>query len=147
MENMHLQFVRLQNGIDLPLPAYTTNGAAGMDIVSAERTMVHVGKTKVISTGWAVEIPEGFEIQIRSRSGLAAKQSVFVLNSPGTIDSDYRGEIKIILRNEGNTPFYVYRGDRIAQLVLAPVLRAKPSEAFSLSHTVRGDGGLGSTGR
>lgn len=141
-----LKFKRLPNGEDMPTPSYTSSGAAGMDLSAAESATVTQGKTSVVRTGFAVEVPEGYELQVRSRSGLAAKHGVFVTNGPGTIDSDYRGEIMVIL--SGSTPaiFNIERGDRIAQLVLAPVTKAVPVEVDELSSTDRGTSGLGSTG-
>lgn len=118
-----------------------------MDVTSADTTMLAPGHRKMISTGFAVECPEGYEVQVRSRSGLAAKHGVFVLNSPGTIDSDYRGEILVILENTGDKFFDIERGDRIAQLVVAPVTQAFVREVDELSSTDRGVGGCGSTGR
>jgi dUTP pyrophosphatase len=148
-----LKLKRLPNGEGLPLPTYTTPGAAGMDICSAESMPLRRGETKVVKTGFAVEVPEGYELQIRSRSGLAARNAVFVTNGIGTIDSDYRGELMVILSRVGGLGdlelfdlFEIKRGDRIAQLVLVPVTQAKVEEVEELSTTVRGSGGLGSTG-
>ncbi|MGH6615983.1 dUTP diphosphatase [Sphingomonas sp.] len=138
---------RLPHGADLPLPAYATHGAAGMDVVSAEDTTLAPGGRAAVATGFAIAIPEGFEVQVRPRSGLALKYGVTCLNTPGTIDSDYRGEVKIILANLGTEPFVIARGDRIAQLVPAPVQRALLDEVENLDDTVRGTGGFGSTGR
>ena len=142
-----LKLKRLPHGEGLPLPSYTTPGAAGMDIASAESIKLFHGNTARLATGFAVEVPEGFELQIRSRSGLAAKHGVFVTNGIGTIDSDYRGELIVILSHLGRNAHQIERGDRIAQLVLAPVVRASVAEVAALSETVRGEGGLGSTGR
>lgn len=137
---------RLPHGQGLPLPAYATAGAAGMDVVSAEDVVIAPGARHAVATGLAMAIPPGFEIQVRPRSGLALRHGITVPNTPGTIDSDYRGELKVILINHGTTPFEVVRGDRIAQLVLAPVTRASWLEADSLDQTDRGEGGFGSTG-
>lgn len=128
------------------VPEYKTAGAAGCDLISNENTWIGGHAWRVISTGLYVEIPRGFEGQVRSRSGLAAKNGVFVLNSPGTIDSDYRGEIKVILSNMNTDPFIVKKGDRIAQLVFSRVIQASFERSTNLSNTDRGDGGLGSTG-
>jgi dUTP pyrophosphatase len=137
---------RLPHGVDLPLPAYATHGAAGMDVVAAEDAVIAPGARHAVATGFAMAIPEGFEVQVRPRSGLALKHGVTCLNTPGTIDSDYRGEVKIILANLGDVPFAIARGDRIAQLVPAPVQRATLDEVVSLDQTMRGAGGFGSTG-
>ncbi|WP_066793349.1 dUTP diphosphatase [Sphingomonas soli] len=137
---------RLPHGEDLPLPAYATDGAAGMDVVAAEDWVLAPGQRHAVATGFAMAIPEGFEVQVRPRSGLALKHGVTCLNTPGTIDSDYRGEVKVILANLGDTPFTIARGDRIAQLVPAPVQRAGLEEVGSLDETARGSGGFGSTG-
>jgi len=137
---------RLPHGEDLPLPAYATDGAAGMDVVSAEDVDLAPGARHAVATGLAVAIPAGYEIQVRPRSGLALKHGVTVPNTPGTIDSDYRGEVKVIMINHGNESFAIRRGDRIAQLVLAPVTRGTWVEADTLDHTARGEGGFGSTG-
>ena len=137
---------RLPHGEGLPLPAYATSGAAGMDVVSAEDVVITPGARHAVATGLAVAIPQGFEIQVRPRSGLALKHGITVPNTPGTIDSDYRGELKVILINLGNEPFTVQRGDRVAQLVLAPVVQAAWDEVAELDATDRGAGGFGSTG-
>ncbi len=137
---------RLANGADLPLPAYATAGAAGMDVVAAEALTLAPGARHAVATGFAIAIPDGFELQVRPRSGLALKHGITCLNSPGTIDSDYRGEVKIILANLGDAPFAIARGDRIAQLVPAAVQRATLNEVTSLDETERGMGGFGSTG-
>jgi dUTP pyrophosphatase len=138
---------RLPHGEGLPLPAYATAGAAGMDVVAAEELVIAPGARHAVATGFAIAIPEGFEVQVRPRSGLALKHGVTCLNTPGTIDSDYRGEVKVILANLGDAPFPIRRGDRIAQLVPAPVLRAELCEVETLDATERGSGGFGSTGR
>ena len=137
---------RLPNGGGLPLPAYASTGAAGMDIVAAESLRLAPGARHAVVTGFAISIPEGYEVQVRPRSGLALKHGVTCLNTPGTIDSDYRGEVKVILANLGDEPFGIARGDRIAQLVPAPVQRATLDEVEELDDTDRGSGGFGSTG-
>ena len=137
---------RLPHGAGLPLPAYATSGAAGMDVVSAEEVTIAPGARHAVATGLAVAIPEGYEIQVRPRSGLALKHGITVPNTPGTIDSDYRGELKVILINLGTEPFAIARGDRVAQLVLAPVVQAAWDEVEELDATERGEGGFGSTG-
>lgn len=137
---------RLPGNDDLPLPAYATAGAAGMDVVSAEDVDLAPGARHAVATGLAMAIPEGFEIQVRPRSGLALKHGVTVPNTPGTIDSDYRGELKVIMINLGAETFSISRGDRVAQLVLAPVTRATWLEVETLDETARGAGGFGSTG-
>lgn len=129
------------------IPTYMTKGSSGMDLYSAEEKIIPPGKWEVISTGIAVEIPYGYEGEVRSRSGLAKNYGIFVLNSPGTIDSDYRGEVKVILMNLGNEPFKVNIGDRIAQLVISPITRVEIFEVEELSNTERNDGGFGHTGR
>ncbi len=136
-------------GNDLPLPAYQTEGSAGMDLAAAidEAITIPHGEWRLISTGLTMAIPRGFEGQVRPRSGLALKHGVTVLNAPGTIDSDYRGEVKVALINHGKEPFVVRRGERIAQLLIAPVTRAAWAPAESLDTTGRGAGGYGSTGR
>ena len=138
---------RLPHGDDLPLPVYATAGAAGMDVVAAEALTLAPGARHAVATGFAIAIPEGYEVQVRPRSGLALKHGVTCLNTPGTIDHDYRGEVKVILANLGDQPFEIARGDRIAQLVPAPVQRATLDEVAELDDTDRGSGGFGSTGR
>lgn len=137
---------RLANGDGLPLPAYETAGAAGMDLRAAETTILPPGARCLMPTGFAIALPEGHEAQVRPRSGLAVKHGVTVLNAPGTIDCDYRGEIKVPLINHGTEPFDIARGDRIAQMVVAPVTRAMLIEADELDGTARGSGGFGSSG-
>ena len=137
---------RLPHGQGLDLPAYATEGAAGMDIVSAEDVTLASGARHAVATGLSVAIPAGYEIQVRPRSGLALKHGISVPNTPGTIDSDYRGELKVILINHGAEPFAIARGDRVAQLVLAPVTQAAWNEVADLDETERGAGGFGSTG-
>ena len=138
---------RLPHGEGLPLPAYATDGAAGMDVVAAEGLILPPGGRHAVATGFAIAIPVGYEVQVRPRSGLALKHGVTCLNTPGTSDSDYRGEVKVILANLGDTDFPVRRGDRIAQLVPAPVQHAALDEVDCLDETVRGAGGFGSTGQ
>ena len=138
---------RLPHGAGLPLPAYATAGAAGMDVVAAEDWTLEPGGRRAVATGFALAIPAGYEVQVRPRSGLALKHGITCLNTPGTIDSDYRGEVKVILVNLGQEPFAVQRGERIAQLVPAPVQRAELAEVAELDATDRGSGGFGSTGR
>jgi dUTP pyrophosphatase len=137
----------LPHGVGLPHPIYATEGAAGMDVVAAEDVVLPPGGRHAVATGFAMAIPPGYEVQVRPRSGLALKHGVTCLNTPGTIDSDYRGEVKIILANLGDAPFTVARGDRIAQLVPAPVQRATVEVRDALDDTARGSGGFGSTGR
>lgn len=136
----------LPHGEGLDLPAYATEGAAGMDVVSAEDVVLPPGGRHAVATGLSFAIPHGFEIQVRPRSGLALKHGITVPNTPGTIDSDYRGELKVILINHGAADFNIRRGDRVAQLVLAPVTRAAWLPVDELDETVRGEGGFGSTG-
>ena len=137
---------RLAHGADLPLPAYATDGAAGMDVLAAEDVTLAPGARHAVATGLALAIPPGFEIQVRPRSGLALKHGIAVANTPGTIDSDYRGELKVILINHGAHKFEIRRGDRVAQLVLAPITQATWLEVDELDETTRGEGGFGSTG-
>jgi dUTP pyrophosphatase len=138
--------MRLPHGEGLDLPAYATAGAAGMDVISAEDVTIAPGGRHAVATGLALAIPDGYEVQVRPRSGLALKHGISLPNSPGTIDSDYRGELKIIVINHGSEDFVFRRGDRVAQLVLAPVTRAAWVEVSSLDETARGAGGFGSTG-
>ena len=144
---IRIAITRLPHGEGLPLPSYATGGAAGLDIVAAEEVTLAPGQRHAVATGFAIAIPAGYEGQVRPRSGLALNHGVTCLNTPGTIDSDYRGEVKVILVNLGTEPFEVKRGMRIAQLVPAPVLRADFAEVDSLDPTHRGTGGFGSTGR
>ena len=139
---------RLPEGEGLPLPLYMSDGAAGADVVAAvtEDLVLAPGARALVPTGFALEVPAGYEVQVRPRSGLALKSGVTCLNSPGTIDSDYRGPVGVILVNHGDQPFVVRRGDRIAQLVVAPVSRASFGEAGVLAASARGAGGFGSTG-
>jgi dUTP pyrophosphatase len=147
MNTIRIAIKRLAHGDGLPLPAYTTDGAAGMDVVAAEALTLAPGARHAVATGFAMAIPEGYEVQVRPRSGLALKYGITCLNTPGTIDSDYRGEVKVILANLGSEPFEIVRGERIAQLVPAPVQRADMDEVADLDDTARGSGGFGSTGR
>ena len=130
------------------LPKYETNGSSGMDLAANINSIINIepGNTAIIPTGLALSIPKGFEVQIRPRSGLAAKQKISVLNTPGTIDADYRGEIKVILINLGQESFKVEKGLRIAQMVVCPVVQAQLKEVDDLNETERGKGGFGSTG-
>jgi dUTP pyrophosphatase len=137
---------RLSHGDGLPLPAYASTGAAGMDVVAAEDLVLAPGARHAVATGFAMAIPAGYEVQVRPRSGLALKHGITCLNTPGTIDSDYRGEVKVILANLGDAPFPIARGDRIAQLVPAPVQHATLDLVETLDETARGSGGFGSTG-
>jgi len=141
-----IQVKRLAHGTGLALPVYATSGAAGMDVVSAEDVTIAPGARHAVATGLALAIPQGYEIQVRPRSGLALKHGITVPNTPGTIDSDYRGELKVILINLGDDLFAIQRGDRVAQLVLAPVVKAAWDEVAELDATTRGEGGFGSTG-
>lgn len=151
MTDVTVQVLPLPHFAGLDLPAYETAGSAGMDVRAAvpdrEPVILAPGQRALVPTGLSVAIPEGYEIQVRPRSGLAAKHGLTCLNTPGTIDSDYRGEIKVILINLGAEPFTIQRGERIAQLVLAPVTRLVWSQADQLGETERGAGGFGSTGR
>lgn len=144
--SVSVEVKRLPHGEGLPLPAYATSGAAGMDVVSAEDVTIAPGARHPVATGLAVAIPQGYEIQVRPRSGLAFKHGITVPNTPGTIDSDYRGELKVLLINHGSEDFAIARGDRVAQLVLAPVTQAAWEEVDELDSTERGAGGFGSTG-
>lgn len=137
---------RLPHGAGLPLPSYATEHAAGLDVVSAEDVILAPGQRLPVATGFAIAIPDGYEVQVRPRSGLALKHGVTLANAPGTIDADYRGELKVLLVNLGGDAFEVKRGDRIAQLVPARVQRAFFAEVDELDDTVRGERGFGSTG-
>ena len=145
-----LRLVRLPHGAGLPLPTYETRGAAGMDLRAAiaedERLILKPGQRKLVPTGFILEIPEGFEAQIRPRPGLAFKHGITCLNTPGTIDSDYRGEVKVLLVNLGEEEFEISRGMRIAQMVVAPVTQVQVNEVSETGETGRGAGGFGSTG-
>ena len=144
-----LKLKRLPHGEGLPLPAYQTEHAAGADVHAALETplLLEPGMWGAIPTGFCYEIPPGYEMQVRPRSGLAFKHAVTVLNAPGTIDADYRGELKVLLINQGPEPFEIQRGERIAQIIVAPVSTAEFTEADELSDTTRGGGGFGSTGK
>jgi dUTP pyrophosphatase len=144
---IEIKLSRLAHGKGLPLPVYASKDAVGLDIASAEELTLQPGDRHGFATGFAIEIPRGYEVQVRPRSGLAVRHGVTVLNTPGTIDSDYRGEVKVILVNLGQEPFEIRRGERIAQLVPAPVLRADFVEVSELGKSQRGTGGFGSTGR
>lgn len=139
---------RLAHNADLPLPAYETAQSAGMDLPAAigDDLILAPGARALVPTGLAIALPDGYEAQIRPRSGLAARDGVTVLNTPGTVDADYRGEVKVILINLGDGPFTVSRGMRIAQMVIAPVTQARMVESDTLPETERGEGGFGSTG-
>jgi dUTP pyrophosphatase len=143
-----IPIIRLPHGAGMDLPSYATEHAAGLDLMAAlsEPVTLAPGQRAMIPTGIAIALPVGFEAQVRPRSGLAAKHGVTILNSPGTIDADYRGEIKAILVNLGDTPFVVEPNARIAQLIVAPVMQIRWEIAESLPETVRGEGGFGSTG-
>jgi dUTP pyrophosphatase len=144
---IEIKLFRLPHGDGLPLPRYASEDAVGLDVTAAENLTLQPGQRHAVATGFAIEIPRGYEVQVRPRSGLAMKNGITCLNTPGTIDSDYRGEVKVILVNLGQEPFEVRRGERVAQLVPAPVLRADFVEARELSGTERGTGGFGSTGQ
>lgn len=144
-----LELKRLDHGRDLPLPAYQSDLAAGLDLQAAvdQPLTLAPGERALVPTGLSMALPAGYEAQVRPRSGLAAKHGITVLNTPGTIDADYRGEVKVILINLGSEPFEINRGERIAQMIVAPVLQAQIVEVETLSETERGSGGFGSTGR
>ena len=144
---MKVEIMRLANGADLELPNYATSGAAGLDLRSAESLTIKSNARALVATGMAVALPQNFEAQVRPRSGLAVKHGVTVLNSPGTIDCDYRGEIKVPLINHGSEDFVIIRGDRIAQMVIAPVVHVQLHEVAILDETLRGTGGFGSSGK
>ena len=148
MSEIPVSIHQLPNGEGLPLPAYATAQSSGLDLAAAldEDIVIGPGEHAVVPTGVAIALPDGFEAQVRPRSGLAAKHAVTVLNSPGTIDTDYRGEIRVVLANHGAASFTVIRGMRIAQLVIAPVSRIVWNEVDALADSPRGDGGFGSTG-
>jgi len=141
-----IRIARLPHGEGLPLPAYATPGAAGMDVVAAEDVDLEPGRRHAVATGFKLAIPPGYELQVRPRSGLAFKHGISVPNAPGTIDSDYRGELKVLLINHGSEPFAIRRGERIAQIVPAAVTPATFEEVEELCETERGSGGFGSTG-
>jgi dUTP pyrophosphatase len=149
-ETVDARVVRLAHGDGLPLPSYQSEGAAGLDLLAAvaanTQLVLEPRARDLVPTGLVIELPPGFEAQVRPRSGLALKHGVTVLNAPGTIDSDYRGEVKVLLVNFGSEPFVIERGMRIAQLVIAPVTRASLQEKTKLADSSRGAGGFGSTG-
>lgn len=144
---MKVEIMRLQNGAGIEMPSYATQGAAGLDLRSAETLTIAPSKHALVATGIAISLPENFEAQVRPRSGLAVKYGVTVLNSPGTIDCDYRGEIKVPLINHGTEDFVVSKGDRIAQMVIAPVVQVQLLEVNELGATLRGKNGFGSSGK
>jgi dUTP pyrophosphatase len=150
-ESVKVEVRQLPHGEGLPLPAYQSTDAAGLDLVAAvpedAPLILSPGKHAMVPTALTIALPSGFEAQVRPRSGLAAKHGVTVLNSPGTVDADYRGEINVLLINHGDAPFPVRRGERIAQMVIAPVVQAELVPVATLSPTARGSGGFGSTGR
>jgi dUTP pyrophosphatase len=150
MSNIEIQVIRLPHGADLPLPEYQSAQAAGLDLLAAVPAdaplTIAPGERAMVPTGITISLPPGTEAQVRPRSGLAAKHGITVLNAPGTVDADYRGEIQVLLVNLGSEPFAVSRGMRIAQLVIASVLRVRISETPALGQTLRGSGGFGSTG-
>lgn len=148
MNTIPVPVKRLPHGADLPLPGYATPGSAGLDLAAAisDDLVLEPGQRASIPTGLSIQIPEGYEGQIRPRSGLALRFGIALLNSPGTIDADYRGEIKALLVNLSSEPVVLHRGDRIAQLVIAPVTHVELFEVQSLDETIRGDGGFGHTG-
>src|SRR6476469_9992672 len=143
---IEIELQRLPHGEGLPLPARASEHAAGLDVVAAEDVTLAPGQRHAVATGFAIAIPEGYEVQVRPRSGLALKNGITCLNTPGTIDADYRGEVKIILANLGAAPYSIARGERMAQLVTAPVQQARFAEVEELDETGRGQGGFGSRG-
>lgn len=149
-DNTHpvVRVVRLPHAKDLPLPSYETEHAAGMDIRAAldERVTIWPGSRALVATGLKIELPMGYEAQIRPRSGLAIRDGISLVNSPGTIDADYRGEVKVIMINHGDQEFHINHGDRIAQMIIAPVTRVLMQAAEDLNESARGEGGFGSTG-
>ena len=149
MTPIEVPLQRLPHGAGLPLPSYATADAAGLDLVAAVAEAIELapGARRLVPTGISIALPPGYEAQLRPRSGLALKHGVTLLNSPGTIDADYRGEVGVILINLGEAPFHLQRGDRIAQLVIAPVARLAWRESETLPESTRGAGGFGSTGR
>jgi dUTP pyrophosphatase len=145
-QTLEIQISRLPDGEGLELPSYQTAGAAGMDVRAAEDRTVQPGETTLIPAGFTIAVPHGYEAQLRPRSGLALKHGITLLNSPGTVDSDYRGPVGVILTNLGSAPFFIHRGDRIAQMVICKVERAQWCEVKTLNDTERGEGGFGSSG-
>ena len=144
---MKIHIMRLEHGADLPLPSYATAGAAGLDLRSAEALTLKPNARALVATGIAIALPENYEAQVRPRSGLAVKHGVTILNAPGTIDCDYRGEIKVPLINHGAEDFVIARGDRIAQMIVSPVIQVQLHEVATLDETTRGVGGFGSSGK
>lgn len=144
---MKLRVLRTANGADLPLPSYATAGSAGLDLRAAASFTLKPGERALVPTGLAIALPEGYEAQVRPRSGLAVKHGITVLNAPGTIDADYRGEIQVPLINHGQADFAVARGERIAQMIIARVEQVELVEVDALDETARGTGGFGSSGR
>jgi len=151
MSAVKVEILQLPHGAGLPLPAYQTTHAAGLDLLAAvpddAPVVLDPGKYAMVTTGLSIALPEGYEAQVRPRSGLAAKHGITVLNAPGTIDADYRGEVAVLLINHGGAPFTIRRGERIAQMVIAPVAQAELVAVSVLPSTMRGAGGFGSTGR
>jgi dUTP pyrophosphatase len=145
--SLEVLITRLPESEGLELPSYQTDGSAGMDVRAAEDRVLQPGETALIPTGFSIAVPVGYEAQMRPRSGLALKHGITLMNSPGTIDSDYRGPVGVILSNLGHEPFFIHRGDRIAQMVIAQVKRACWKEVGTLDDTARGAGGFGSSGR
>jgi len=146
MSNITLRFMRLSGFPAVELPAFQSEHAAGMDVRAAEERTLQPGETALVPTGFAMAIPPGYEAQLRPRSGLALKSGITLLNSPGTIDADYRGPVQVILTNLGHEPFYINPGDRIAQMVIAKVEQPEIIEVQELDDTARGEGGFGSSG-
>ncbi|HEX3021091.1 MAG TPA: dUTP diphosphatase [Lachnospiraceae bacterium] len=148
-DKIQIQIVKCENAVDLPLPAYMSDGAAGMDLFAnvVEETILKPGMIELIPTGIRIAVPSGYEAQIRPRSGLALKYGIGFPNSPGTIDADYRGEVKVIMMNWGQEDFHIHRGDRIAQMVINKVERAQLIQVADLEDTERGTGGFGHTGK
>ena len=144
---MKVQIMRFAHAADLSLPSYASAGAAGLDLRSADALTLKPNTRALVATGISIALPIGYEAQVRPRSGLSVKHGVTVLNAPGTIDEDYRGEIKVPLINHGQDDFIIQRGDRIAQMVIAPVVRVRLTEVTSLDESTRGSGGFGSSGR
>jgi dUTP pyrophosphatase len=145
--SLEVLITRLPESEGLELPSYQTDGSAGMDVRAAEDRVLQPGETALIPTGFSIAVPVGYEAQMRPRSGLALKHGITLMNSPGTIDSDYRGPVGVILSNLGHEPFFIHRGDRIAQMIIAQVERACWKEVGTLDDTARGAGGFGSSGR
>ena len=146
-ESVSVQVKRLNNGAGLPLPIYASDGAAGMDVCAAEGLTLKVGRRHAVATGLSFAIPHGFEVQVRPRSGLALKHGITCLNTPGTIDSDYRGPLGVALINLSDRAYVVAHGERIAQMIVAPVVQAGFRVVDTLSDSARGTAGFGSTGR